>query len=174
MAIKDYKKLATNILENYVNLKDEDKTEYNEITLKQEILSAFNFDNLSYIQKIYSKNKKITKEKLEEIFDDFIKYIPAKNKNKNNDANLNNIDNESSSDDDNDDEHENIELHETTFTFKKTKKPKIYNKKDINILDLIKDQDCDYLTKINELNIGLKLFYNDYAPIEGDIITFIG
>ena len=171
LAIKDYKKLATNILENYVNLKDEDKTEYNETTLKREILSAFNFDNLSYIQKIYSKNKKITKEKLEEIFDNFIKYIPAKNKNKNNDDNLNNIDNESSSDDD---ENENIELQETTFTFKKTKKPKIYNKKDINILDLIKDIDCDYLTKINELNIGLNLFYNDYAPIEGDIITFIG
>ena len=173
LAIKDYKKLATNILENYVNLKDEDKTEYNETTLKREILSAFNFDNLSYIQKIYSKNKKITKEKLEEIFDDFIKYIPAKNKNKNNYDNLNYIDNESSSDDD-DDENENIELQETTFTFKKTKKPKIYNKKDINILDLIKDIDCDYLTKINELNIGLNLFYNDYAPIEGDIITFIG
>ncbi len=175
LAIKDYKKLATNILENYVNLKDEDKTEYNETTLKREILSAFNFDNLSYIQKIYSKNKKITKEKLEEIFDNFIKYIPAKNKNKNNDTNLNNIDNESSSDDDDDDdENENIEFQETTFTFKKTKKPKIYNKKDINILDLIKDIDCDYLTKINELNIGLNLFYNDYAPIEGDIITFIG
>ena len=175
LAIKDYKKLATNILENYVNLKDQEKNNYNETTFKREILSAFDYDNLSYIQKIYSKNKKITKEKIEEIFSDFIKYIPAKNKNKNNNDNtdyLNNIDNDSSSDED--EENQNNELQETTFKFKKTKKAKTYNKKDINILDLIKDEDCDYLTKINELNIGLNLFYNDYAPIEGDIITFIG
>jgi DNA polymerase elongation subunit (family B) len=174
LAIKDYKKLATNILENYVNLKHEEKNNYNETILKREILSAFDYDNLPYIQKIYSKNKKITKEKIEEIFDDFIKYIPAKNKNKNknNDANLNNMDNESSSDDD--EENQNNELEETKFKFKKNNKPKIYNKKDINILDLIKDEECDYLTKINEVNIGLNLFYNNYAPIEGDIITFIG
>jgi DNA polymerase elongation subunit (family B) len=174
LAIKDYKKLATNIVENYVNLKDEEKNVYNETTFKREILSAFDYDNLSYIQKIYSKNKKITKEKIEEIFNDFIKYIPAKNKNKNNNDTdyLNNIDNDSSSDED--EENQNNEFQETTFNFKKNKKPKIYNKKDINILDLIKDEECDYLTKINELNIGLTLFYNSYAPIEGDIITFIG
>ena len=129
MAIKDYKKLATNIVENYVNLKDEEKNNYNETTFKREILSAFDYDNLSYIQKIYSKNKKITKEKIEEIFNDFIKYIPAKNKNKNNNDSdyLNNIDNDSSSDED--EENQNNELEETTFKFKKNKKAKYIIKK---------------------------------------------
>jgi len=177
LAKKDYKKLATNILENYVNLKDIEKSTYNENTLKREILSAFNFDNLSYIQKIYSKNKKITKEKIEELFDEFIEYIPANNKNKNNnnkDDYLNDLDNVSSSDEDDEDDNQSMEVQETTFKFKKNKKAKTYNKKDINIFNLIKDNDCDYLTKINELNIGLNLFYNEYAPIQGDIITFIG
>ena len=176
LAKKDYKKLATNILENYVNLKDIEKSTYNENTLKREILSAFNYDNLSYIQKIYSKNKKITKEKIEELFDEFIEYIPANNKNKNNnkDDYLNDLDNVSSSDEDDEDDNQSMEVQETTFKFKKNKKAKTYNKKDINIFNLIKDNDCDYLTKINELNIGLNLFYNEYAPIQGDIITFIG
>ena len=160
LAIKDYKKLATDIMENYNNSTPEFKEQYNEKLLNDEILSAFQFKNMSYINKVYPKENH-SLISLEKVFDNFIKYIPANDKDRKKEETIEIEDNNSDSDD------ENEEETKTT----KTKKIKAYNKKEINILNIVKDDLCEYNTKIFELNNALTKFY---PSLEGDIITFIG
>ena len=160
LAIKDYKKLATDIMENYNNSTPEFKEQYNGDILKNEILSAFQFKNISYINKVYPKENH-SLISLENVFDNFTKYIPANDKDRKKEEIIEIEDNNSDSED------ENEEESKTT----KTKKIKAYNKKEINILSIIKDDLCDYNTKIFELNNALTKFY---PSLEGDIITFIG
>ena len=161
VAIKDYKKLATDILQHYNDLINEDKEKYDEDTLKSEILTAFNYNDLNYINTVYPKTKINDRLQIENIFENFIKYKPADNINKKTTEIY-----ESSSDEDeeNDNDSENI-------YYKKAKKIKNYNKKGITILELIKDNNCEYSTKLNELNIALTKYF---PKLEGDIITFIG
>ena len=167
VAIKDYKKLATNILEN-INNKDQIFLEnYNENLLKREILTAFDYDKLNYIDFVYPKIKNHSLLELENIFDNFIKYIPANNKSKKTDSYE-----DFEEDNDSESEEENNDDNNDNNNFKrKIKKIKHYNKKDANILDVIKDNKCEYATKLNELNIALTKFF---PQLEGDIITFIG
>ena len=161
VAIKDYKKLATDILENYNSKSDEFKKAYNYELLKKEILTAFGYYNLNYINNVYPKNKNHNINEIELIFSNFIKYIPAENKNKKNTE----IEQDESSDEDSDEESE------PQTKFKTIKKIKTYNKKDASIIDLIKDDKCEYAIKLNELNIALSKFF---PQLEGDIVTFIG
>ncbi len=163
VAIKDYKKLATNILENYNNLSEKDKQDYADDLLKQEIFTAFGYSNLKYIQPVYTKYNINDQLQIDNIFDNFIKYKPGENYNK-----LSQNYDESSSDDNDDDDIS--EINETVY-FKKSKKIKNYTKKDSTILDVIKDDKCDYATKLNELNIALTKYFPN---LKGDIITFIG
>jgi DNA polymerase elongation subunit (family B) len=158
--IKDYKKLATNILEFYNEL--ENKEEYTCDLFEKQISTAFGYDNIDNIAKVYPKLKQISKEQLNNIFDNFIKYIPAKdNTRKDFTIELENSDSESDNEED-----EHIE----TVKSKKIKKVKKYNK-DANIYEIIKDDKCEYETKLLELNKALTKFYPE---LEGDIVTFIG
>ena len=160
VAIKDYKKLATNILEFYNEL--ENKEEYTCDLFEKQISTAFGYDNIDNIAKVYPKLKQISKEQLNNIFDNFIKYIPAKdNTRKDFTIELENSDSESDNEED-----ENIE----TVKSKKIKKVKKYNK-DANIYEIIRDDKCEYETKLLELNKALTKFYPE---LEGDIVTFIG
>lgn len=161
VAIKDYKKLATDILENYNSKSDEFKKAYNSELLKKEILTAFDYYNLNYINKVYPKNKNHSINEIELIFSNFINYIPAENKNKKNTE----IEQDESSDEESDEESE------PQTKIKNIKKIKTYNKKDATIIDLIKDEKCEYAIKLNELNIALSKFF---PQLEGDIVTFIG
>jgi DNA polymerase elongation subunit (family B) len=161
VAIKDYKKLATDILENYNSKSDEFKKAYNSELLKKEILTAFDYYNLNYINKVYPKNKNHSINEIELIFSNFINYIPAENKNKKNTE----IEQDESSDEESDEESE------PQTKIKTIKKIKTYNKKDATIIDLIKDEKCEYAIKLNELNIALSKFF---PQLEGDIVTFIG
>ena len=68
IAIKDYKKLATDIMENYNNSGIEFKEQYNETILKNEILAAFKLKKVSYINKVYPKQNNRTLIELENIF----------------------------------------------------------------------------------------------------------
>jgi len=156
--IKDYKKLATNILQYYNELEDKENLT-NELFEKQ-ISAAFGYEDINYIDKVYPKLKEIGKEQLNNIFDNFIKYIPANDKTRK-DYKLE-IE-ESDSESDNDD---NIHTELT----KKTKTVKKYNK-NANIFEIIKDDKCEYETKLLELNKSLTKFYPE---LEGDIVTFIG
>ena len=156
--IKDYKKLTTNILQYYNELQD--KENFDCELFEKQIYAAFGYENINYIDKVYPKLKQIGKEQLNNIFDNFIKYIPANDKTRK-DYTLE-IE-ESDSESDNDD-------NEATESIKKIKKVKKYNK-NANIFEIITDDKCEYETKLLELN---KAFTKFYPQLEGDIVTFIG
>ena len=156
--IKDYKKLATNILQHYNDLQE--KQNYNIELFEKQISAAFGYEDINYINKVYPKLKQIGKEQLNNIFDNFIKYIPANDKNRK-DYTLEIEDSDSESDNDDNEPSEFI---------KKVKKVKKYNKNN-NIFEIITDDKCEYETKLLELNKALTKFY---PQLEGDIVTFIG
>ena len=156
--IKDYKKLATNILQYYNELQD--KENYDCELFEKQIYAAFGYEDINYIDKVYPKLKQIGKEQLNNIFDNFIKYIPANDKNRK-DYTLEIEESDSESDNDDD---------EPTEFIKKVKKVKKYNK-NANIFEIITDDKCEYETKLLELTKALTKFY---PQLEGDIVTFIG
>ena len=156
--IKDYKKLATNILQHYNE--SQEKQNYNTELFEKQISAAFGYEDINYIDKVYPKLKQIGKEQLNNIFDNFIKYIPANDKNRK-DYTLEIQESDSESDNDDD---------EPTEFIKKVKKVKKYNK-NANIFEIITDDKCEYETKLLELTKALTKFY---PQLQGDIVTFIG
>ena len=179
--IKNYKKLATNILENYCASSSEYKENYTISMLKQEILSAFDLTNnkLSYISQVYPKNKNLNAFNIENLIENLVNYIPANFKKKNTEEFVELNDSESESEEEDDDDVEDAsnsieELNQEVAinNFKRNKKVKLYNKKNATLLELIKDEKCEYNTKMYELT---EAFTNTGFPeLEGDIITFIG
>ena len=181
--IKNYKKLATDILEYYNNLNSTEQSIYSLSLLKQQILSAFGYNYLSYISKVYPKKSKdicLDENEINNRFDKFINYVPAKDKEKyTEDIDSFLSESESENDDDinndiiNGAESCNNELDSTninTYYYKKSKKIKQY-KKPATIFDIIKDDKCEYDIKLNELTKALSKIF---PPLEGDIVTFIG
>ena len=181
--IKNYKKLATNILENYNSSSDNFKQNYDFNNLKHEILSAFDLtqDKLSYIQKVYPKNSSITLEELVISIDKLTNYRPAKfNVSLNSDEILECNDSEYEDEEQEkgegegecECEDESIGKGEVEAKYSK-RKPKIKDyKKDATLIELIKDNTCEYATKLVKL---VEAFSNtNFPPLEGDIITFIG
>ena len=106
--IKNYKKLATNILENYNSCSSHYKENYDISMLKQEILSAFDLANakLSHISKVYPKNKNLDAFNIENLIENLGNYIPANFKKKKTEEFLELNDSESESEDEEDDEDE--------------------------------------------------------------------
>jgi DNA polymerase elongation subunit (family B) len=168
--IKNYKKLATNILENYRSSSSDFKENYDFNKLKQEILSAFDFTEakLSYIQKVYPKKTNIEKTELESLITQLQNYSPSNfNSTINSDEILESSDSET--EDENSDDEMTIE-NEPAY-YKRKNKVKDY-KKNVTLLELIKDDSCEYNTKLIKLTDA---FTNVNFPLlEGDNITFIG
>jgi DNA polymerase elongation subunit (family B) len=178
--IKNYKKLATNILEYYNNLEPDEQVNYSAELLNKQICTAFGYDDLKYINLVYPKLRTILLEQLNNIFDNFIIYIPSEDKSRKkeddyveiNDADNDNSDSETEDtidkdNNDNNNAHENVEIKNILKKIKKVKSCK----KSINIIEIIKDDKCEYDTKLNELTLALTKFY---PALEGDIVTFIG
>jgi DNA polymerase elongation subunit (family B) len=146
MPIKDYKKLSQNIIDlsssHFIN------TPY----LKRCIYTAFGYDNIAGIERIYPK-KPITVEQLESLFDKFIQapltnydeYVGERNEALDLDEN------------DSDSEHEQVEYvpYDTSSTIEKMLADNDYHK------------DC----KMIELTKSLNAFF---PSVEGDKVTFIG
>ena len=146
LPVKDYKKLAQNIIEQFEN-----KSEINvHDLLKKCIKSAFGFDKLHYIDMVYTK-KKVTEEQIDALFERWIKqplkqYIPS----------------------------ESMQLHIVQEDSDEEDKPQEqiqeYNQ-DATVIDMMKDIDFDKDSKMNELHKGLNYIF---PKIEGDKVTFIG
>jgi len=179
--IKNYKKLAANILENYNSSSENFKDNYDFNNLKLEVLSAFGLaqEKLSYIEKVYPKNPSITSEELRTSIEKLENYSPSKfNATLNSDDILESSDSETELEieDESETEAETEVEVESALKYSKRKskpKPKVKAyKKDATLLELIKDSSCDYATKLVKLT---EAFSNTNFPqLEGDIITFIG
>lgn len=182
LPIKNYKKLATNILENYYSSSDVFRANYDISMLTQEILCAFELtepkDKLSYISKIYPKEKDLKAINFQNLIENLANYIPANFKKKNGDDIIIELseseDEEGDEDEDNEedaDKNKDVDI-ENSNIFKRKKRVKGYNKKNVTLIELMNDSSCEYNTKLYELTEAFK--NTGFPDIEGDCVTFIG
>ena len=81
--------------------------------LKREIMTAFQYDNLSHIACVYPKIKSHTFVQVENLVTNLLNYIPANNKDKfhDDDADIDNMGDDNIDDDYKDNENENDDLN---------------------------------------------------------------
>ena len=190
--IKSYKKLATNIVD-YISKNNSICQDRKELTnsLKNIILAAFGYITLEDIDLVYPKeplrNRKDAEERTENwlktkvkdrkedatehlielLFEktnkEFIKKSEEKEKETGEDDNEN---------DDNSD-NEGDDLEEEIINYSKGLKPFVQEYKNTNstIIDILSDNNFDREGKISELIRSLR---NNFPPLEGDKVTFIG
>ena len=173
LPIKNYKKLAQNIIDCWDNKPDDYS---NKDFINYLINSSFNFnENKFNVDLVYPKIHP-TQELLQTLIDKFVDIIPIHYKNKLkedlasgvlNDENLEDND-EPSNIIGNEGINENGENQPVNFYY--IKKPKSYRKLK-NVVELLDDYDAERETKLFELtNILTSVFPN----LKGDIVTFIG
>ena len=184
LPVKNYKKLATNIVDLW---EKSDKTyDY----LKNVIMSAFNLcdNNITDVEFVYPK-KEVTKEMINDLFLKWSSICPAIFKGSieitpfdfckelvhNENVQINNDDNdngneEGDSGDDSDGDGDNEIINPIYDIFKTQKVPTNYKKKG-KIIDLLSDKEETRETKLLELTRTLT---NTFPELKGDTVTFIG
>lgn len=171
---KDYKKMATNIIELF------NKSEYacDEGWLENLILTAFGYSDMEDVDKVFPK-KHPSEEELLGLIDRLFKLRPNNIKNTDDNDNQDNDeedevdDSDSNSDDKEEGLNETTNESETFWSGFGKKHPIIhtYNKKDASIIDMINDTNCERDTKV----FMLKKCLNTVLPqLKGDEVTFIG
>jgi len=166
LAKKDYKKLATDIIDVW----NKNKNLQNKEGLEQMILTAFNYSDINDINIVYPKYK-ISKEEVTKNFNEWIKLKPATESF----SEINQIEIDEISSDEECEEGEEVENHENLSEIKFNKKKqyiKNYTNKEGTIINLLHDT-CSRDTKIKELNKTLSK-KNLFPELEGDQVTFIG
>jgi DNA polymerase elongation subunit (family B) len=149
LPIKDYKKLAQNIIEQFEHKEpDEDANQL----LHKCIRAAFGFDSMEYIDIVYTK-KPIREEQIEQLYQKWIQQ-PLKNYVPTESVELIEIQEEVELDDEEPISH-TIEEYNQNST----------------VIDMMKDIEFDKDSKIVELQKGLN---HIFPKIEGDKVTFIG
>ena len=181
LPIKNYKKLADDLLQ-YNNFT---KADFNEEILIRAINTAFEFDNLENINKVYTKSK-VTQKQISGLINMWlnmsvsdIKKLKPNNSNFDEENEDDPECDELSEDDDdfdgvnNDDNNEGyVEIEAKFIPKKQVKEYKNKTKKDdlLKIIDILNDHDAVYKSKLKVLN---KSFYI-FPQLEGDKCTFIG
>ena len=177
LAVKNYKKLATNIVDLWAE--SNQTADY----LKNVIMSAFNIglnkidaNKIDGVEFVYPKTK-VSKEMLDTLFARWINICPATYKGTieiNPDEFSTEVEDDCMDNGGNDsgDDSDSGELEEEkTFSWKMFKnKPKNYKKKG-KITDLLSDKEATRETQIMELTRTLT---NVFPELKGDMVTFIG
>jgi DNA polymerase elongation subunit (family B) len=160
--IKTYKKLATNIVEYFENLKIDITKELCKNILRRIILAAFGYENMEQIDLVYPKIKPKSKEDIQSLTEVWLNSLVR---------NLSNQ-NEISTSHENQIEHlfEKIALDEEEDN-DYGNHIKTYNDKKATIVDILCDKKFEREGKLNELNESLKKIF---PKLEGDKCTFIG
>jgi DNA polymerase elongation subunit (family B) len=170
---KDYKKMATNIIELY------EKSDYecDEGWIENLILTSFGYGDMDDVDTVYPKKHPNENELLNMID----KLLRLKPNNLNKDNNIEYI-SQSSEDEEEDDldkqddgvasTEKNIEEENKFGIFwKKNKIEHIYNNKNASFIDMINDEKCERDTKMFILK---KCLNSVLPPLKGDEVTFIG
>ena len=162
--IKTYKKLATNIVEYFENLKTELNAEGYKTLLRKIIMTAFGYDKMSNIDLVYPKKAPESQTKLEQTCEKWL-ASQVRNLAKTDDYTEANtleslfekmaLNEENGEDDD--------------FQYKNF--VKTYTDKKATIVDILSDKKFEREGKLNELNISLNAHF---PKLEGDKCTFIG
>jgi len=159
--IKSYKKLATNIVEYFENLKMEMTPELCKNILRRIILSAFGYEKMAEIDLVYPKKSPSSKEEVQNLCEKWLES-KVRNMNKTEDfneaCNLEALFEKMSAEDE--EEEDPFKNHVKTYTDKKA-----------TIVDILCDKKFEREGKLNELNISLNA---TFPKLEGDKVTFIG
>jgi DNA polymerase elongation subunit (family B) len=172
LAKKNYKKLATDIIDYLIKYNQTCTKEL----LERLILTAFNFDNLTNINRVYLK-KKINKEEISELVKELLLIKPAKQENY-----INIDDSMSEEENDMDVQSESDSEIVEEVGCKRKYKPSGHKNKNILLLDLINDVNCNRITRVVELTKAFgqhnpkhqEQWEGLFPEIEGDRVTFIG
>jgi len=155
--IKSYKKLATNIVEYFDNLKMDITKELCKNILRRIVLAAFGYEKMEQIDLVYPKVIPKSKKDVESLCEVWL------------DSNVRNL---QSSDEVNQIEHlfEKMALDEDDEN-EYNSHIKLYTNKKATIVDILCDKKFEREGKLNELNESLKKVF---PKLEGDKCTFIG
>jgi DNA polymerase elongation subunit (family B) len=164
--IKTYKKLATNIIEYFENLKIELTKELCKNILRRIILAAFGYEKMEQIDIVYPKIKEKVdkKEKVQKLCEIWLEAEVRNFKNQSEFSNANTLETlfeKMAADEDDDDSDEN----------KFKGHIKSYSDTKATIVDILCDKNFEREGKLNELNISLNA---KFPKLEGDKVTFIG
>ena len=162
--IKSYKKLATNIVEYFENLKMEMTKELCKNILRRIIMAAFGYENMPNIDLVYPKIQPKTKEDVEKMCE---KWLESKVRTNtvNTETDVTTIEYlfEKMVNDEDDDE--------TSGFYKNKNHIKKYSDKKATIVDVLCDKTFERDNKLYELNLSLSFCF---PKLEGDKVTFIG
>ena len=158
--IKTYKKLATNIIEYFDNLKMEITKELCKNILRRIILAAFGYETMEQIDLVYPKKKPASKEEVQRLCEIWLGSQVRNLKTDDTSSNANTLETmfEKMAIDE-DEEHE-YTTHIKTYSDKKA-----------TIIDILCDKKFEREGKLNELNLSLNA---KFPKLEGDKVTFIG
>jgi DNA polymerase elongation subunit (family B) len=158
--IKTYKKLATNIVEYFENLKMDMTKELCKNILRRIILSAFGYDNMEQIDIVYPKRLPGSKEKVQDLCEVWLGTL-VRNLESTENSDENTIESmfEKMGLDEEEDEHNNKD-HIKSYADKKA-----------TIVDILCDKKFEREGKLIELNESLRKVF---PKLEGDKVTFIG
>ena len=154
---KDYKKLATNIIDYWrdYKLKNDLKTK---LVIEKIILSAFGYQKMQDIDIVYPKKNVCSKEELKKVVKDWLKQK---------------IDEQKKSDSNSDDEEREYDVDESEINFGFTYQKKSHLKKRSTVWDILTSEEIEYDEKIEYITDSLNKNKN-FPDLEGDKVTFIG
>jgi DNA polymerase elongation subunit (family B) len=158
--VKTYKKLATNIIEYFENLKIEITKELCKNILRRIILSAFGYEKMEQIDLVYPKKAPRTKEEVQRLCEVWLETLVRNLASNENNANENTIESLFEKMGMDEDEENDFKPHIKNYTDKKA-----------TIVDILCDKKFERDGKLNELNESLKKVF---PKLEGDKVTFIG
>ena len=159
--VKTYKKLATNIIEYFENLKTDLTKESCKSILRRIILAAFGYEKMDQIDLVYPKKVPRSKEEVQQMCEIWLESQVRNLGVPDDHAESNTIESmfEKMGADEDDDDH-----HDSKFI-------KVYTDKKATIVDILCDKKFEREGKLNELNISLN---SKFPKLEGDKCTFIG
>jgi len=187
LAVKNYKKLATNIYDVYPICKEYSQPE-KKLFVKNCIKTAFGLKDVENIDIVHPiSNETVNSEqKIDKLFDEWIKMTPKKHRGEDDDEDepmydqpgdyskdeLENEEEKEEEEDDQEDQNkEDTAVEETACVWRKFMTMKKKYKKDGAIMDLLEDADVCRDTKIYELTRTLT---HIFPKLQGDNVTCIG
>jgi DNA polymerase elongation subunit (family B) len=159
--VKTYKKLATNIIEYFENIKTDLTKESCKSILRQIILAAFGYKKLDQIDLVYPKKIPQSKEEVQHMCEIWLEAQVRNLGVPDDHAESNTIESmfeRMGADEEEDDHYDNKFI-------------KVYTDKKATIVDILCDKKFEREGKLNELNISLN---SKFPKLEGDKCTFIG
>jgi len=161
--VKTYKKLATNIIEYFENLKMEMTPELCKNILKRIINAAFGYEQMDEIDIVYPKKIPKTKQEVERMCEKWLTTQVRSFIKTDEFTEINTLEKMFDKFKNNDEDEEDTNYYKKHFKQNIDKKA--------TIIDIIMDKKFERDEKLDEINISLD---SSFPKLEGDKVTFVG